>query len=122
MSLWKGGTPEILDVHSDPYRFYFSYGQLTMIEYTLSDAAVTTVTLMPPGVYDPDGVGAIVLTDSELQSPDSYSVSFDVIDERDDFGNLRLGSDEGAFSFAIEATSPETGRTETRYGVVSIYN
>ncbi|WP_444902556.1 right-handed parallel beta-helix repeat-containing protein [Microbulbifer sp. SSSA007] len=115
-----------IEVKSDPYRVSHSYEQLTRMAYQVSTDAVVTFSLLPPGVVDPDHPSAIVLVDERLMRAKDgednallHEVEWRGYNESDP--NAVLVGDEGAYTFAIQATSPESGESTLYRGVVNLY-
>ncbi|WP_444902551.1 FlgD immunoglobulin-like domain containing protein [Microbulbifer sp. SSSA007] len=115
-----------IEVKSDPYRVSHSYEQLTRMAYQVSTNAVVTFSLLPPGIVDPNHPSAIVLVDEQLMSAQDgegnallHEVEWRGYNESDP--NAVLVGDEGAYIFAIQATSPESGESTLYRGVVNLY-
>jgi hypothetical protein len=120
-----GAGPNI-EVKSDPYRIAHSYEQISRITYRLDQDAYVTVKLLPPGVSDPASPAAIVLTDNELQTarngttPVDHALEWKGYDDQDT--NDILVSDEGAYTFAIQATGTATGATTLYRGSLQLWH
>ncbi|MFA0809722.1 NosD domain-containing protein [Microbulbifer epialgicus] len=115
-----------IEVKSDPYRVSHSYEQLTRMAYQVSTDAVVTFSLLPPGIVDPGHPSAIVLVDEQLMSAQDgegntllHEVKWRGYNDSDP--NAVLVGDEGAYTFAIQATSPESGESSLYRGVVNLY-
>ncbi|MFA0813404.1 FlgD immunoglobulin-like domain containing protein [Microbulbifer epialgicus] len=115
-----------IEVKSDPYRVSHSYEQLTRMAYQVSTDAVVTFSLLPPGIVDPNHPSATVLVDKQLMSAQDgegnallHEVEWRGYDDSDP--NAVLVSDEGAYTFAIQATSPESGESSLYRGIVNLY-
>ena len=119
------GAPNI-EVKSDPYLMYHSYDQLTKIAYHVDQDSYVTFKLLPPEVGDPSHVDAITLVDNEFHVAKNgtgeaqvHEVEWKGYDSSD--SNRILVSEEGVFSFWIEATSTITGASTAYYGSVQLY-
>ncbi len=112
----KGIAPHV-EVKADPYLVNFCYGEFTHLLYNLDRAANVTVTILPPGITDPAAPEAIVVVDNELQMVGDHTVSWDALNNIDP--NDILISEEGVYTFVIEATS--SGYTSNWRGVVNLY-
>ncbi|HED16570.1 MAG TPA: hypothetical protein ENI64_07155, partial [Gammaproteobacteria bacterium] len=135
-----GGAPVIsgaatnIEVKSDPYTVYLSYGQFTKFRYNLDRAATVTIKLLPPGIYNPSDAKAITVISNVSQAAgDHVEVSWSGVDTNDATGKTLLigdyapaipnpaqGSAEGAYTFVIQATST-AGVTTTKRGTLSVY-
>ncbi|MEW5251350.1 FlgD immunoglobulin-like domain containing protein [Microbulbifer sp. 2201CG32-9] len=120
-----GAAPNI-EVKSDPYLVSHSYEQLTRMAYRISNDAHVTFSLLPPGIVDPQDPSAIVLVDNVLQQaqdgsgePIQHEVEWRGYDLADP--NAVLVGEEGAYTFAIQARSAETGESTLYRGVVNLY-
>ncbi len=119
------GTAPNIEVKSDPYFITHSYDQYTHFTYHLDQDADVMVTLLPPGVTDINDSRAIVLTSTEMQlanNPDGTPVDhtvewtgYDVADPN----NIQI-SEEGAYTFAIQATSVASGYSTLYRGVIQM--
>ncbi|MEX2963693.1 right-handed parallel beta-helix repeat-containing protein [Microbulbifer sp. TYP-18] len=115
-----------IEVKSDPYLVSHSYEQLTRMAYRISNDAHVTFSLLPPGIVDPQDPSAIVLVDDVLQQaqdgsgePIQHEVEWRGYDLADP--NAVLVGEEGAYTFAIQARSTETGESTLYRGVVNLY-
>jgi len=112
-------------VKSDPYLVTHSFDQASSIVYRIDADAVVRVTMLPPGIVDPSHASAIVLLNNVSQSardsngnPIDHTVVWRGYNDTDPNGVLV--STDGAYTFAIEATLPATGRKTTYRGVLSM--
>lgn len=119
------GTAPNIEVKSDPYLVTHSFDQASSIVYRIDADAVVRVTMLPPGIVDPSHASAIVLLNNVSQSardsngnPIDHTVIWRGYDDTDPNGVLV--STDGAYTFAIEATLPATGRKTTYRGVLSM--
>lgn len=119
-----GAAPNI-EVKSDPYLVTHSFEQASSIVYRIDADAVIRVTMLPPGIVDPAHASAIVLVNNVTQSardsngdPIDHTVVWRGYNDTDP--NAVLVSTDGAYTFAIEATLPATGRKTTYRGVLSM--
>ena len=114
-----GAAPNI-EIKSNPYRVSHSYGQFSQIAYQLDQDAYVSVKLLPPGVGDPNDPSAIDLVAHQLQSAAQVQVvdwsGHDPVDT-----NNILVSQEGQYTFSIEATSAATGLTTRYRGALKLY-
>ena len=96
-----------IDVTTDPYLVYLSYGQFTKINYhltTTNDQDVDVIIkLLPPGINSFDDPLAIEIL-NEQQSTNDYEVTWTGINDTDPNQTERTIDAEGAYSFAIKAT------------------
>jgi hypothetical protein len=83
------------------------------------------VKLLPPGIADPASTQAIVLVNNELQTalngtlPADHTVEWRGYDAA--HTNSILVSTEGAYTFAIQATSVQTGQQTLYRGALQLY-
>jgi hypothetical protein len=118
-----GVSPNI-EVRSNPYRIAHSYEQISRISYRVNQDSYVTVKLLPPGVSDLASAQAILLTDTVLQpalsggQPVDYEVEWKGHDQLDT--NDILVSEEGSYTFAIQATSVGSGATALYRGVLQL--
>jgi hypothetical protein len=117
------GVAPNVEVKSDPYFITHSYEQISTMTFRLDQDATVTFKLLPPGIYDPSDASAIALIDNELRqatdgggAPIDHAVQWFGYDAADP--NAILVSDEGAYTFTIEATSAATGLTSLYRGVL----
>ncbi len=128
----KGNRPEItgtapdIEVKSNPYRIMHSYDQVSRISYNLSADCMVTVKLLPPGDNDVNSSAAIVLTSNELQNaqdgggqPLDHVLEWRGYDPADT--NNILVSEEGTYTFVIQATSVASGIATTYRGALQLY-
>ncbi|WP_192879390.1 right-handed parallel beta-helix repeat-containing protein [Microbulbifer sp. A4B17] len=115
-----------IEVKSDPYLMYHSYDQISKVAYLLDQDSYVTFKLLPPDIGDPTNAGAITLIDNQLQAANdsdgavaTHEVEWTGYEESD--GNAIMVSDEGVYSFWIEATSATTGASTTYYGALQLY-
>ncbi|MEX2964339.1 FlgD immunoglobulin-like domain containing protein [Microbulbifer sp. TYP-18] len=120
------GAAPAIEVKADPYRVSHSYGQQTRMAYQVSNDAIVTFSLLPPGIVDPQHPSAIVLVDQELVSAQDatgeallHEVEWRGYNDTD--SNAIVVGDEGVYTFAIQAQSPETGESSLYRGVVNLY-
>ncbi|MFS1525200.1 right-handed parallel beta-helix repeat-containing protein, partial [Microbulbifer sp. 2304DJ12-6] len=115
-----------IEVKSDPYIVSHSYEQQTRMAYQVSTDAIVTFSLLPPGIVDPQHPSAIVLVDQELMRAQDtegnallHEVAWRGYQESDP--NAVLVGEEGVYTFAIQATSPQSGERTLYRGVVNLY-
>ena len=129
----KVGTPQIsgpgaspnIEVKSDPYLITHSYEQISTITFRIDQDSDVTFKLLPPGIYDPADPSAITMINNQLLlsedgggAPLDHSVQWlghDGVDTND-----ILVTDEGAYTFTIEATSAVSGVTTLYRGSLQI--
>jgi parallel beta-helix repeat protein len=120
----NGVSPNI-EVKSNPYRVSHSYDQVSKITYRVDHDSYVTVKLLPPGISDPASSQAIVLVNNVLQnaqaagSPADHVVEwlgYDPVDTND-----ILVSNEGVYTFTIQATSVATGATTLYRGALQLH-
>ena len=129
----NGGTPQItgtglspnIEVKSDPYLITHSYEQTSTISFRVDQDSNVTFKLLPPGIYDPNDASAITMINNELRfaedgggNPLDHAVQWLGHDGTDT--NEILVTDEGVFTFTIEATSVASGQTALYRGVLQI--
>jgi hypothetical protein len=116
----------LVEVKSDPYLITHSYEQLSRIAFRVSLDSTVTVKLLPPGIVDPASPQSIALMQSQLlQAKDGSGAPIDHViewrgNESADVNRMRT-AEEGAYTFAIEAQSTQTGRSTLYRGVLQIY-
>jgi hypothetical protein len=115
-----------IEVKADPYLITHSYEQVSRFAFRIDLDAYVTVRLLPPGVNDPQSPQAITVLPEQLLSaqtaqgtPQDHVVEWRGNQAGDP--NLLKTSDEGAYTFAIQARSPVTNRTSLYRGVLQIY-
>ena len=110
-----GDTPVISLLKTDPYEVQLSYGEFTLIKYTLSRDANVTVKLISP-----TGTG-ITLISSEPQTADvEQEVKWDGLDPGDTTGKAFLVSQEGTYTVSVQAVNAATGASATAKGLLLI--
>lgn len=114
----QGGAIPYINVRSDPYLVYLSYGQFTFFKYNLDQDADVVITLLPPGAYNPSDDGAIEIFNGR-QSEGDQEVEWTGIDDADANKRLRQTAKEGAYSFVIQATGTG-GSSRTVRGVLNV--
>ena len=119
-----GSAPDV-EVKSNPYRVMHTYNQTSQIVYRIDQDAYVTVKLLPPGITDLNSAQAIKVVDNVLTSAVTGGVPADhVVDwygyNPVDRNNI-LVSDEGPYTFVIQATGQLTGITTTYRGVLQLY-
>jgi hypothetical protein len=119
------GTSPNIEVKSNPYRIAHSYEQISRITYRLDQDSYITVKLLPPGITDPASPSAIVLTNGALQPARSGGQPVDYVVEwkgyEDPETNKILVSEEGSYTFAIQATSVATGANALYRGALQLW-
>ena len=119
------GVAPNVEVQSTPWLITHSYEQIARITYRVSQDSYVTVKLLPPGVADPTSPQAIVLVSNELDAalngsqPANHTVEWRGYDP--DHTNNILVSAEGGYTFAIQATSVQTGQQALYRGVLQLY-
>ena len=112
-----------LEVKTDPYLVYLSYGQFTKFSYRLDvpggAPAYVEIKLLPPGVLDPSDPRAVVVK-RQLQVPGDYTVQWDGISASDSNGVTRDIGEDGAYTFAISATT-SSGQSTLVRSVINAY-
>lgn len=118
-------TPPKIGIKSDPFLITHSYEQISQVAYQLDQDAFVTFKLLPPGIYDPDDLSAITLLNHVLQQAEdgmggalNHSVEWRGYDLQDT--NQILTSDEGVYTFVIEAESPASGLSSLYRGALQI--
>lgn len=114
-----------IEVKSDPYLIVHSYDQFSNVVFQIDQDSYVTFKLLPPGVYDPDDAAAIPLISNQLlQATDGGGAPLDHTatwhgHNGTDTNNI-LTAEEGAFTFAIEATSATTGFETLYRGILQV--
>lgn len=119
-----GASPSI-EVKSNPYRITHSYEHISQITYRVDQDSYVTVKLLPPGVSDPASPQAIVITNNELTYAQSGGQPADHVVEWKGYEDMDtndiLVSEEGSYTFAIQATGVTTGRTALYRGALQLW-
>jgi len=119
-----GAAPNV-EVQSTPWLITHSYEHISRITYRVNQDSYVTVKLLPPGIADPASTQAIVLVNNELQTalngtlPADHTVEWRGYDAA--HTNSILVSTEGAYTFAIQATSVQTGQQTLYRGALQLY-
>jgi len=120
------GLAPNIEVKSNPFLMVHSYDQLSTITYRVNIDSFVTVTLLPPGVTDVTDPSAIRITDNRLLqaeladgTPIDQAFTWDGLDDAD--RNNVLVSEEGSYTFVIQAASQETGFSSTYRGALQLY-
>lgn len=108
-----------IEVHANPALLYHSYDQISTITYSIDQDATVAVRLLPPGVTDSGDPSVEEIEPSQLRLAGQHTTApwtgYDAADE-----NRVLVSEEGAYTFEIEATSQLTGATTKYRGVLQL--
>lgn len=119
-----GAAPNI-EVKSNPYLVTHSFDQASTIVYRIDADAIVRVVMLPPGIVDPSHASAVVLLSDVAQNardsnglPIDHTVVWRGYNDNDPNGVLV--ATDGAYTFAIEATLPATGRKTVYRGVLSM--
>jgi hypothetical protein len=119
-----GPAPNV-EVQSTPWMITHSYEQIARITYRVNQDSYVTVKLLPPGIADPSSAQAIVLINNELDAalngtqPADHTIEWRGYDPS--HTNSIQVSSEGAYTFAIQATSAATGQQSLYRGVLQLY-
>jgi len=119
-----GAAPNV-EVQSTPWMITHSYEQIARITYRVNQDSYVTVKLLPPGIADPSSSQAIVLVNNEPDAalngsqPADHTIEWRGYDPS--HTNSILVSSEGAYTFAIQATSVQTGQQSLYRGVLQLY-
>ncbi|WP_145985463.1 right-handed parallel beta-helix repeat-containing protein [Marilutibacter maris] len=115
-----------IEVKADPYLVTHSYEQITRMAYRLSDDAFVRFVLLPPGDTDIHGPSAVVLLDNALQAaadgtgtPNDHVIEWRGYDPAQP-SQIQVAP-EGAYTFAIEARSANSGQSTVYRGVVNLH-
>jgi hypothetical protein len=96
-----------------------SFDQLTSITYRVNQAANVTVKLLPPGVLDPADPSAVVLKNNVLvPGRTDDTVEWRGYSPTDTNNILISPTQEGTWTFVIQATSTSTGATSLFRGAL----
>jgi len=120
------GVAPNIEVKSDPYLVTHSYEQVSQMGYRIDQDSTITFKLLPPTIMDINDPSAVVLLSNVFQqandaqgNPIEHVVKWDGIDLPGS-NNIKV-TDEGPYTFAIEATSNTTGLTKLYRGVIQLY-
>jgi hypothetical protein len=128
-----GAAPEItgllpapnIEVKADPHLVIHSYEQITRMAFRISADSRVRFVLLPPGVTDIGAENSVVLLDNQLlaaKATDGAPIDHTVEWRGYDPGNtakVRVAP-EGAYTFAIEATSTASGEVSLYRGAVTL--
>jgi parallel beta-helix repeat protein len=109
-----------VNVVSDPYKMYLSYGQFTNFKYQLTQSAYVTLKILPAGVIDQNDPRAITVVNNQLRSAGAQQVQWDAILASDANKLRRVISENGAHSFVITARSVASGDLDEQRGLVNV--
>jgi len=120
-----GVAPDI-EVKSNPYRIEHTYEQISQIIFNIDQDAYITAKLLPPGITDVNSTQAFAVIDNVLKSAESGGLPIGHIIEwtgyeASDTNNILI-SDEGAYTFIIQATGSQTGFMSTYRGSINLYH
>jgi parallel beta-helix repeat protein len=118
--LVTGSTPEIAGIHAVPYKMAMSYDNVASLNFQIERNAVVTLTIMPPGVNNPDDPRAVRIWDGVPAGDGDYEVLFDPVNIAISGEDTMLFSDAGAYTFAVKAVNASNGATMLRRGIVNI--
>lgn len=124
--VWGAGTNNIsppqgfINVVSDPYKVYLSYGQFTSFKYQLTQSAYVTLAILPAGVIDPDDTQAITVVNNQLRSAGAQEEQWDAISETDANNLRRVIAENGTHSFVIVARSVASGELDQQRGLINV--
>jgi len=120
------GTHPEIEIKSDPYVVYHSYEQFSKVEYDLDRNAYVTITILPPNIIDPNDPSAIVVQASILQAASvggtPYSFTWAGYIDAAGLRNDILVSEEGAYSYLIEAASEANGAYTSYAGFITMFH
>ena len=116
-----GDSPKASEITADPHRLYMPFGQVSFLSFNLEQSADVSVTILPPGVADPNDPSGTLLVDNQSLPAGVFEVLWDPRDATDANGTMFQYNDDGAYTFVIEMTNPETGTTRLRRGVVMMF-
>lgn len=120
----KGGTltAPTVEIKSDPYLVYHSYDQFLHIDYNLDKASYVVIKLLPPGVTSFSDPSAITVYDSGTCGLCSITgnQALNWYGHNSTDTNNILVSDEGVYTYAIEATAVAGSVKNTVKGVVNL--
>jgi len=103
------GLSPTIEVKSDPYLIYISYGNFTKIAYSLAlpnaTSATVQIKLLPPGVLSFDDASALLVY-SGTRNAGTHEVTWNGTLAGNEGSSSRImRSSEGAYTFAIKATA-----------------
>ncbi|MEM8500317.1 MAG: thrombospondin type 3 repeat-containing protein [Pseudomonadota bacterium] len=109
-----------VEVLSDPYQIEHSYGQRSVIKFRVDHDAIVSIYMLPPGVVDFGNPAVLVIQEEEsLLKNEIGQFTWSGLVENS--SNKFQVSDEGAYTFAIVATSSLTNQSTTYKGTLNIY-
>lgn len=123
--LIAGGAPSVsyqgnrVNVISDPYLIYASYGQFTRFRYELNEDSNVTIKILPPGVSDPYSESAILVLDNASQGVGEHEVEWTGVVEDDVHQVSRQIGKEGLYTFVI-LTESASGASQTNRGLLNV--
>jgi parallel beta-helix repeat protein len=116
------GSGSNVEVKTDPYLIYLSYGQFTKIRYALElfevSSAQVDIKLLPPGILNIDDASAINVF-SGIQPAGEHEVTWSGVLSGTESAQRTSSSTEGAYTFAIKVTS--NGASSLYRGTLSVY-
>jgi len=118
-SIYGEGIAPNIEVKSNPYIVHHSYEEFSQIRFQVNQDSAVTAKLLPPGINDPNDLNSIVLLDNQ-------PVVANVIETMtwngylDTDTNNILITEEGMYTFTIQATSNVTGLTTLYRGALTI--
>ncbi len=116
------GAGASVEVKSNPYIVYLSYGQFTKIAYHLdfvdADMTLVDIRLLPPNVLNFDDPSAINVFSGE-QAAGDHEVTWQGTVGTANSAKRNIGSVEGAYTFAIKTTT--NGVSSLYRGTLSVY-
>jgi len=126
----NGGELPDIEIKPSSYNVRHSYEEISTINYQIDQDSIVTITLLPPGIYDPADPLAIIIesgvTKSSESSPNVPMIhgftwhGYDHAAPIPDTNNILI-ENEGQYTFTIEATSVETGMSSIYRGNLSLY-
>jgi len=121
-----GGAIPDISIKPSSYKVRYSYDEISVINYQIDQDAMVTIKLLPPGVYDPADASAIIIEPANLKLaeisagvPNVHSFTWKGYEELDT--NNILTSEEGRYTFTIEATGVETGNVSLYRGNLNLF-
>jgi flagellar hook assembly protein FlgD len=112
----SNNAPKVIDLKTDPYTIHLSFGQGTIIKYSLTRDANVTITLVSPSGTPINILNNQFRTGNVPHSSDWWNG----LDDTDETGKRTLISEEGDYLVSIQATNPLTGASSTTRGNLRI--
>jgi hypothetical protein len=122
------GNPNV-EIVSDPFLIVQTLDQFATIAYCLDRSAIVTMKLLKPGFFDPNVASGVVATFLQDQTQAASNCESGGTPYRQEFRGFALDnpdelqlSEDGPYTFTIEARDPSTPTRRTLYrGALNIF-